>query len=169
MDNENEKDENENDNDTCKKSSSVITDGTEQSTSSPSPINSSLSSGGGSSGLSLIRPSNSAHRGGSQCGGLPPTSKTLLSGELERVKRPMNAFMVWSRNRRREIAQENPKMHNSEISKRLGSEWKVLSEEDKRPYIDEAKSLRAMHMKEHPDYKYRPRRKNKRYFGYWMF
>jgi len=52
-------------------------------------------------------------------------------------------------------------MHNSEISKRLGAEWKLLSEDQKRPYIDEAKRLRAVHMKEHPDYKYRPRRKTK--------
>ncbi|XP_069832790.1 transcription factor Sox-3-like [Dendropsophus ebraccatus] len=81
--------------------------------------------------------------------------------DRDRVKRPMNAFMVWSRAERKKMMTEHPKMHNSEISKRLGANWKLLSDKERKPFIDEAKRLRAEHMLEYPDYKYKPKRKQR--------
>ena len=71
----------------------------------------------------------------------------------------MNAFMVWSQLERRKIVAVNPDKHNAEISKELGRRWKLLSEPDRQPYIEEAERLRQLHLKEYPDYKYKPRKK----------
>lgn len=54
---------------------------------------------------------------------------------------------------------EYPDMHNAEISRRLGKIWKLLSETEKQPYVDESERLRVQHMLQYPDYKYRPRKK----------
>jgi len=75
------------------------------------------------------------------------------------IKRPMNAFMRWSQIERKKIIENFPEAHNAEISKNLGKKWRTLSEEAKKPFIEEAEKLKILHLKEYPNYKYRPKKK----------
>ncbi|XP_030577403.1 transcription factor SOX-11b [Archocentrus centrarchus] len=96
---------------------------------------------------------------GSFAGSPAPQKPDWCKTASGHIKRPMNAFMVWSKIERKKIMEQSPDMHNAEISKRLGKRWKMLTDTEKIPFIREAERLRLQHMADYPDYKYRPKKK----------
>ena len=88
----------------------------------------------------------------------PYSDATKTNHDGEKIKRPMNAFMVYSHYERKKINEVQPDIHNAEISKRLGKKWKELTDSEKHPYIQEAERLRLLHLEEYPGYKYQPKK-----------
>lgn len=66
------------------------------------------------------------------------------------IKRPMNAFMVWSRIHRHALRKACPETSMIDSSILLGCEWSKLSDEQKRPYYEVAHKLKDMHKQQFP-------------------
>ncbi|KAF9267697.1 HMG-box [Marasmius fiardii PR-910] len=77
-------------------------------------------------------------------------------------KRPLNAFMIFARDRRPQVTSENPFIRTGEISKILSREWNSKPPHDKRLYEVQARQMKDKFVTRYPDYVYRRRPNNSR-------
>ncbi len=80
------------------------------------------------------------------------TSKNNNDSPVAHIKRPLNAFMLFSAHRRRQMAENNSTAmrtirNNSELSKQLGVEWRMMSDDEKREFVDESNRIRQQHQR----------------------
>lgn len=68
-------------------------------------------------------------------------------------KRPPSAFLYFSGERRGTIKEENPGIANTDVSKELGRLWREMSDDQKKPYVDQEKAERVKYNEDMAHYK----------------
>lgn len=88
--------------------------------------------------------------------------------DKEHIRRPMNAFMIFSKRHRARVHERHPHQDNRTVSKILGEWWYALGSDEKQKYHDLAHQVKEAHYKKHPEWKWcskekkRSPRKNER-------
>lgn len=72
----------------------------------------------------------------------------------DKIRRPMNAFMIFSKRHRPLVHQKHPNQDNRTVSKILGEWWYALGPEEKQKYHDLAHQVKEAHFKAHPEWKW---------------
>ncbi|KAG0621684.1 hypothetical protein M758_3G040200 [Ceratodon purpureus] len=64
-----------------------------------------------------------------------------------RLKRPKSAFLLWCKDHRQKVCEENPNATFAEISTIMGDKWKNVSEDERKPYEDRCKVEKDIYLK----------------------
>ena len=78
---------------------------------------------------------------------------------VNHIKRPMNAFLLYSQQYRGAFKVLYPGRDNREISTILAKHWREMKPEQKEPYKEKARELMRRTKESHPDFKYCEARK----------
>uniref|UniRef100_A0AC34GQK6 HMG box domain-containing protein n=1 Tax=Panagrolaimus sp. ES5 TaxID=591445 RepID=A0AC34GQK6_9BILA len=96
-----------------------------------------------------------------------PQNATLTSNANNQhryIKRPLNAYMIWTVEQRQKIHKE-PRQKMNEISRAMGEVWKKMTDAEKAPYFEQAKKYSDEHKKalrDNPNLAYVPSKKKMR-------
>lgn len=71
-----------------------------------------------------------------------------------KIRRPMNAFMIFSKRHRAMVHQKHPNQDNRTVSKILGEWWYALKPEEKTQYHDLASEVKEAHFRTYPEWKW---------------
>ncbi|KAL5273134.1 CIC family protein [Megaselia abdita] len=80
----------------------------------------------------------------------PPMSPATKN----KIRRPMNAFIIFSKKHRKLVHKKHPNQDNRTVSKILGEWWYALKPEEKAKYHELASSVKDAHYKAHPEWKW---------------
>nr|AAR04475.1 HMG DNA binding protein [Stemphylium sp. EGS45-031] len=81
-----------------------------------------------------------------------------ITAGLKKAPRPMNCWIIFRDVMHKQLKAELPNLTVQEISTRCSHIWHNLSPEAKKPWQDAARSAKEEHLRQHPDYKYSPRK-----------
>jgi hypothetical protein len=89
------------------------------------------------------------------------TYTTDAGGKQHKIKRPLNHFMLWSKQRRAEIKEAETTgsasgLPQQEISQKLAKEWKALSQKERDSWSEKSRQAKADHYQKFPNYKFVP-------------
>ncbi|CAG8435485.1 5748_t:CDS:10 [Diversispora eburnea] len=87
------------------------------------------------------------------------TPTTTPNRKDNKLKRPMNAFLIFNKEMRPKVLEMNPNMTVAEISKTIGENWRGMTEEQRDQYLQKARELKNEFHETHPDFVYTRRSK----------
>ncbi|XP_077398002.1 uncharacterized protein LOC144033655 isoform X2 [Festucalex cinctus] len=79
------------------------------------------------------------------------------------VKKPLNAFMLFSKEHRQAVKERSASMNIAVINETLGKMWHLLPEEEKAKFYELAEKEKRLHSQQHPDWSCRHNYGKKRY------